>query len=395
MKGRRGNNEGSIHQREEDGLWVARITLPDGKRKALYAQTRAEVVKKMNDALHDLGKGVPLLDERQTVRDYLTVWYDGMKTQVRPSTYRRYGDFVKHIMPVLGRYSLAKLTPQQLQVLYNKKLAEGLSPTTVHAIHAMIHRALEDALQMGLVNRNVSEMLKPPRRGNREMMTLSVLDMQHFLEVVRDDRFYALYVMALSTGMREGELLGLRWQDVDLARRTVQVRMNVAEIARKRFALAETKTAYSRRTVALTQTAVDALAEHWQKQQHDKAQMGDQWQELGLVFPNGFGTIMIPHNITKRSFKKYLVKAGLSRDIRFHDLRHTAATLLLASGVNAKVVSELLGHSNVAITLRIYAHVLPHMQQSAVLAMDNMLGITPEVLGNLLPGLPPDNTIDA
>lgn len=374
-KGRRGNNEGSVSQ-TANGLWRARITLDNGKRKYFSSKSRAEAVRKMNDALHDLGKGIPLLDERQTVRDYLTVWYDGMKSQIRPSTYRRYGDFVKHILPVLGRYSLAKLSPQQLQVLYNKKLAEGLSPTTVHAIHAMLHRALEDALQMGLVNRNVSEMLKPPRRGNREMMTLSVLEMQRFLEVVRDDRFCALYMLALSTGMREGELLGLRWQDVDLARRTVQVRMNVAEIAKKRFALAETKTAYSRRTVGLTQAAVDALAEHWQKQQRDKLSMGDQWVENNLVFPNGYGTIMIPHNITKRSFKKYLVKAGLSRDIRFHDLRHTAATLLLASGVNAKVVSEMLGHSSVAITLRIYAHVLPHMQQSAVQAMDDMLGIT-------------------
>jgi integrase len=224
---------------------------------------------------------------------------------------------------------------------------------------------------MGLVNRNVTEMLKPPRRSNREMMTLSVLEMQRFLEVVRDDRFYALYIMALSTGMREGELLGLRWQDVDLARRTVQVRMNVAEIAKKKFALSEVKTIYSRRVVRLTQAAVDALGEHWQKQQLQPTAIN-----MGLVFPSETGGIMIPHNITKRSFKRYLVKAGLSRDIRFHDLRHTAATLLLASGVNVKVVSEMLGHSNVAITLRIYAHVLPDMQQSAVQAMDAMLGIT-------------------
>jgi len=215
-------------------------------------------------------------------------------------------------LPLLGRYPLAKLSPQQLQVLYNKKLAEGLSPTTVHAIHAMLHRALEDGLQMGLVNRNVSDMLKPPKRGHREIMPLSVLEMQRFLEVVRDDRFYALYVLAFSTGMREGERLGLRWQDVDLARRTVQVRMNVAEIAKKRFALAETKTAYSRRSVALTQAAVDALAEQWQKQLAHPTEL-----DLGLVFPSRTGGIMIPHNITKRSFKRYLVKAGLSREMRF------------------------------------------------------------------------------
>jgi integrase len=330
----------------------------------------------MNEALHDLGKRIPLLDERQTVKDYLTSWYEGMKHQVKQSTYRRYGDYVNHLIPNIGQYSLAKLAPQHLRAFYNKMLAQGLSPTTVHAIHSMLHKALEDALQMALVNRNVTEMLKPPRRGNREMMTLSVLEMQQFLEVVRDDRFYALYILALSTGMREGELLGLRWQDVDLARRTVQVRMTVSETITKQYYLAETKTAYSRRTVAITQAAVDPLAEHWQKQQLDKARMGSNWTDNGLVFPNGYGNIMIPHNIAKRSFKRYLVKAGLSREIRFHDLRHTAATLLLASGVNAKVVSEMLGHSNVAITLRIYAHVLPHMQQSAVQAMDTMLGIT-------------------
>lgn len=123
----------------------------------------------------------------------------------------------------------------------------------------------------------------------------------------------------------------------------------------------------------LTQTAVDALGEHWQKHQRDKLAMGKRWTDNGLVFPNGYGGIMIPHNITKRSFKTYVVKAELSKDVRFHDLRHTAAPILLSACVNVKVVSEMLGHSNVAITLRIYAHVLPDMQQSAVTAMDTLL----------------------
>jgi integrase len=236
-----------------------------------------------------------------------------------------------------------------------------------------------------VVNRNVSEMLKPPKRGHREMMPLSLLEVRRFLDVVAEDRFYALYVLALSTGMREGELLALRWQDVDLARGTVQVRMNVQETL-DRYILAETKTVYSRRTVALTKAAIDALAEHWQKQQVIKAEMGDQYDSLlDLVFPNGFGDIMIAHNITKRSFKRYLVKAGISRETRLHDLRHTAATLLLASGVNVKVVSEMLGHSNVSITLNICAHVLPHMQQSAVNAMEMLLrDVPPEERQRLL-----------
>ena len=369
---RRGNKEGNIRRWPHDGRWEARYYLPDGSRRSLMGKTRAEVRDKLAKALHDAGKGLPAVDERQTVKQYLITWYESMKPQVRISSYRRYGDYINHLIPALGHVSLSKLTPQHLQVFCNKKLAEGLSPSTVHAIHSMLHRALKDALQMGLLNRNVSEMLRPPRRSNREMMPLSVIEMQRFLEVVRDDRFYALYVLALSTGMREGELLGLRWQDVDLPRHIVQVRMNVQETLGQ-YIIAETKTAYSRRTVALTQAAVDALAEHWQKQQQVKMEMGSMWTDNDLVYPNGYGGIMIPHNITKRSFKRYLVKAGLSRDVRFHDLRHTAATLVLASGVNFKVVSEMLGHSNVSITLRIYAHVLPHMQQSAVAAMDNLL----------------------
>ena len=369
---RRGANEGNIRRRSHDGRWEARYYLPDWSRRSLMGKTRAEVRDKLAKALHDAGLGLPAIDERQTVKQYLTTWYESMKPQVRISSYRRYGDYINHLIPALGHVSLSKLTPQHLQVFYNKKLVEGLSSTTVHGIHSMLHRALKDALQMGLLNRNVSEMLRPPRSGNREMRPLSVIEMQRFLEVVRDDRFYALYVLALSTGMREGELLGLRWQDVDLPRHIVQVRMNVQETL-GRYIIAETKTAYSRRTVALTQAAVDALAEHWQKQQRVKVEMGSMWADNDLVFPNGYGGIMIPHNITKRSFKRYLVKAGLSRAVRFHDLRHTAASLLLASGVNVKVVSEMLGHSNVSITLRIYAHVLPHMQQSAVTAMDNLL----------------------
>lgn len=369
---KRGNGEGSVRRRS-DGLWEARITLDNGKRKSFYGETRGQAAKKLQEALHDIRRGIPLVDERQTVKQYLTTWYEGMRAQIRPSSYRRYGDYVHHLIPGIGRHTLAKLAPQHLQAFYTKKLAEGLSPTTVHAIHAMLHRALEDALQMGLVSRNVSEMLKPPKRAHREMMPLSVIEVRRFLDAVAGDRFEALYVLALSTGMREGELLGLRWQDVDVARRIVQVRMNVQETA-GRYILAETKTAYSRRTVALTQAATDALAAHWQRQQLQRATYGDHWEDLGLVFPNRQGGIMIPDNITKRSFKRYLEKAGLSRDVRFHDLRHTAATLLLASGVNVKVVSEMLGHSSVSITLNIYAHVLPHMQQSAVSAMDHLLG---------------------
>jgi integrase len=152
-------------------------------------KTRAEVRDKLAKALHDAGQGLPAVDERQTVKQYLAAWYESMKPEVRISSYRRYGDYINHLIPALGHVTLSKLTPQHLQVFYNKKLAEGLSSSTVHAVHSMLHRALKDALQMGLLNRNVSEMLKPPRRSNRGMMPLSMIEMQRFLEVIRDDRF--------------------------------------------------------------------------------------------------------------------------------------------------------------------------------------------------------------
>jgi integrase len=202
------------------------------------------------------------------------------------------------------------------------------------------------------------------------MATLSDSQAKQFLAAVKDDRFAALYVLALTTGMREGELLGLRWQDLDLDRATLQVRMNVQE-ADGKFIVAETKTAYSRRSIALTKKAVAALRQHRAKQDKDRMALGDAWNaKLDLVFPNRLGGIMIPDNLAKRSFKRALGKIGLPLDVRFHDLRHTAATLLLSRGVHPKVVSEMLGHADISITLRVYAHVTPHMQQAAVQVMD-------------------------
>jgi len=264
-----------------------------------------------------------------------------------------------------------------VQVFYANRLRAGLSSSTVHHIHGMLHRALKDALQLGLVQRNVTEMVRVPRRQSLEMITLSESQAQALLEATREDRFAALYVLALTTGMRQGELLGLRWQDVDLDRALLSVRMNVQE-ADGRFILAEVKTAYSRRNIALTQRAVAALRAHRAhraKQNAERERMGDLWNDrFNLVFPNGFGGIMIPPNTAKRSYKRHLVAAGIPRETRFHDIRHTHATQLLAAGVNVKVVSERLGHADVSTTLRVYTHVLPRMQQTAVEASHILLG---------------------
>jgi integrase len=278
-----------------------------------------------------------------------------------------------HLVQGLGRIPLAKLTPQHVQLFYSRKLAEGLSTSTVHHIHGTFHRALKDAMLMGLVQRNVTEMVRAPRRGSREMIALTEQQAKHLMSLVEGDRFEALYVLALTTGMREGELLGLRWQDVDVDRATLQVRLNVQE-ADGKFVIAETKTAYSRRNIALTKTAIEALRRHRIRQNAERLALGAAWNgSYDLIFPNTIGGIMIPDNLVKRSFKPLLAKADLP-DMRFHDLRHTAATLLLSRGVNPKVVSEMLGHADISITLCIYAHVTPNMQQAAVAVMDSLFG---------------------
>jgi integrase len=275
-----------------------------------------------------------------------------------------------HLTPELGRIALAQLSPQHIQVFYARKLNQGLSASTVHHIHGTLHRALKDAMLMGLVQRNVAELVRAPRRSTREMMTLNEEQAHHFLTAAQHDRFAALYVLALTTGMREGELLGLRWQDIDLDRATVQVWLNVQEHD-GRFALAELKTAYSRRNIALSRTATEALGLHRAQQSAERIRLSQAWDtRYDLVFPNIVGGLMIPDNLVKRSFKPLLARVGLPNAMRFHDLRHTAATLLLSRGVHPKVVSEMLGHADISITLRVYAHVTPHMQQAAVAVMD-------------------------
>jgi integrase len=367
--GKRGNNEGMIRKRD-DGRWEARVSLPDGKRKSFYGKTRQEVAQQLIQAQHDLAKGLPVVAERQTVEQYLTSWLEVVKTQVRASSYRRCEDYVRlHLVPKLGKVVLSKLTAQQVQGLYSQKLKEGLSARTVHHLHVTLHHALKDAFRLGLVQRNVAEMVKPPRPEHREMRTLTAIAANHLLDVAQGDRFEALYVLALTTGMRRGELLALRWQDIDLEQRSLQVKVSLQESG-STFIVAEPKTAYSRRRILLSQAAVDALRAHRIRQNEERLLLGPVWQDNDLVFPNQIGKLMDPSGFVQM-FKQLLVKAGLP-PIRFHDLRHTAATLLLERGVMPKTVSEMLGHSSVKITLDLYGHVTPRMQQAVADTMDTL-----------------------
>lgn len=372
MGGKRGNNEGTIIHRQ-DGWWEARITLEGGKRKSFYGKTRQAAARQLAEALRDRDKGLPVISGRQTVAQYLASWLDSIKPTIRPRTWRRYEEFMRlHIIPALGTTAITKLTGQQLQLLYARKLEEGLSSTTVHHIHTALHKALDSALRLDVVQRNVSELVDPPRMRHHEMKTLSEKQARQLLQAAEGTRHEALYTVALATGMRQGELLALRWENVNLERATLQVRATVQR-TRSGLEFSEPKTGYSRRQVALSRTAVEALQVHRLRQLEERLKIGGAWEDHNLVFPNEIGRPIEAGNLLQRGFYPLLKKAGLPR-IRFHDLRHTAATLLLGRGVNPKIVSEMLGHADVSITLKLYSHVTPDMQQQATAAMDAALG---------------------
>lgn len=372
---KRGNSEGSITKRG-DGRWEARITLPGGGRRSLYARTRQEAARRLAEALRDRDRGLPVVPEKQTLAEYLAQWLKAVRGSVRFYTYTAYEVYVRvHIVPILGGLKVARLGAQDLQSLYAQKLAQGLSPTTVSHIHSTLHRALEQALRWGVVLRNVAEMTDPPRRACPQISPLSPDEARALLAAAAGDPLEALYVLAVTTGMRQGELLGLRWQDVDLDGGTlkVQVAWQRRDRAEGGYALVEPKTASGRRQIALTSMGVAALGRHRVHQAEERLATGPAWENNDLVFCNSLGRPVGATNLRNRSFQPLLKRAGLPR-IRFHDLRHTAATLFLGQRVPAKVVSEMLGHSRIGITLDTYSHVLPNMQREAVAAMEGLLG---------------------
>ena len=371
MPKRRANHEGTIYKRQ-DGRWVASVTLPGGKRKSFYGQTRQEVAQKLTVGLKARLDGVPLPSEQLKVGRYLQDWLQSTQPSIRPSTWRRYEQLLRlYAIPTLGTLPLTRLEPRHVQRLHADCLAQGLAPATVRQLHAVLRRALGQATKWGTVARNVVTLVTPPRVKRHEITPLSAAQARTLLEAAQGNRFEALYVLALTTGMRLGELLGLRWQDVDLATGMLQVHHTLLRL-RDGLQLREPKTARSRRRIALAPSAVDALRHHRSRQAAIRLQLGPEWEDHDLVFANEIGKPVEAGNLLRRSFWPLLDKAGLPH-IRFHDLRHTAATLLLQQGVHPKVVSELLGHSSIGLTLDTYSHVIPDMQQQAVVAMDALL----------------------
>jgi integrase len=295
-----------------------------------------------------------------------------VRDTVRSTTFERYEQITrKHIVPEVGRVKIKALTPAHVRGLYRKKLEAGLSPRTVQYVHVTLHKALKQAVRDGLIPRNATEAVKPPQVRREEIRPLTPEQVKTLFEAAKGDRLEALYILAVTTGLRQGELLGLKWDDVDMEAGTLQVRRTLIT-AKGGPVISPPKTKGSRRTVKLSQRALEALRSHLARQLDEIDTVGSLWRENGLIFASEVGEPLDRRALTTHRFKPLLGRAGLPQ-IRFHDLRHTCATLLLSKNVNPKVVSEMLGHSTIAITLDTYSHVLPTMQESAARAMGEAL----------------------
>ena len=373
---KRGQGEGTIGK-TADGRWQARITLPGGKRKAYYGKTRKEAQEKMTEALRDRNKGVLPPTGRQTLGRFLAEWLtEWVKPSRRPRTYQSYEQMIRcHVLPSpLAGKLLTQLTPQQLQAFFNeKRRAEdkpGLSPRSVEYLHAIVRKALNHALSLGLVGRNVALLVELPRAVYDEVTPLTPAQAQAFLDVASGHRLYAVYAVAVAMGLRQGEALGLRWEDVDLEAGELVVRKQLQRIEGK-LRLVEVKTARSRRQVSLPSVAVAALREHRTRQKVERVRAGDLWEDTGLVFTTEIGTALDKGNLT-RGFKCLLKQAGLP-DVRFHDLRHTCASLLRAQGLDHRLIMETLGHSQIGITMSLYSHIYPAARREAADKIDEIL----------------------
>jgi integrase len=367
---RRGHGEGSIYQRK-DGRWTAAITLENRKRKTFYGKSRKEVQEQLKRALHEQQQGTLATGPHQTVKAFLLNWMEDVhKQNIRLGSQRTYMSLLKnHILPEIGHIPLQKLTAQQVQALCTRKLKSGLSVSMISGIHALLHKALDQAVKWRLISNNVCDAVSVPTEPPHENHPLTPEQAKKLLEAAKNHRLEALLTVALATGMRKGELLSLQWADVDFEDMSLQVKRTFLGKYKGENKENEPKSASGRRSIPLAQFAVDVLKQHRIRQLEERLQIGDAWIDRDLVFCKHNGDFFALTTF-RTWFKALLKEAGLP-DIRFHDLRHSAATILLSMGVDMKVIQQILGHSNYAITANIYSHVLPSMSREASQKMDD------------------------
>ena len=370
---RRTAGEGNIRQRP-NGRWEARYNASDGRRHSVYGRTRREASEALKAALRVADAGVKPVSQELTTGTYLADWLEHhVKPSVRPTTYASYKlTCERYLIPELGKVKLAQLQPEHVQRMLAGLAAKGkrkpLSQTTVRYCYSVLRIALGRALKLGRVHRNVATLIDPPAKVRHELQPLTGAEVRVLMTALTPHRWSALFLTAVGTGMRQGELLGARWQDVDLDAGHLLVSHTLQRVTRE---LAEPKTSRSRRSVPLPRLVIDALREHRIRQLQARLAAGPGWNEQDYVFAAGNGSPLDPRNVL-REFHAALVSAGLPKQ-PFHHLRHAYATLQLESGEELANVSKILGHSDLGTTADLYAHLTPTIARRAADRMDSIL----------------------
>jgi integrase len=398
----RANGDGTIYQRKDNRWEAAGYVLAPGntrKRIRVYGTTRKDALAKLTEKIAASNLGLPVAAADSTVSTYLTYWLNGVAVhQVRENTHTRYAACVRlHLTPGLGAKKLARLTARDVRTFLDRlRVAcqcctqgrdtdrrsccaigqccnKRLSPLTVTYIHSVLKSALEHAVREDDLPRNVARNVKTPTPRPRRFKPFTANEARQFLHAASDDRLHALYELALRTGLRKGELLGLHWDDLDLNTGTAAIHRSLQRTRTGGLTVLHTKTRASERRIVLPTECIDSLKIH-REQQEERRAAGTGWSDNGLVFTTPTGSPLEPANLT-RSFSRLLNRARLRR-IRFHDLRHSTATLLLEQGVDLVVIKELLGHAHIGVTAGVYAHVRLRLQRQAIDTLGNALRST-------------------
>ncbi len=355
---------------------------PDGKRRQRLKggfATKQEAQKALAAVLADIQRGMLVEPSNVTLAQFLDDWLTSVSRSLKPTTWEGYEHAVRvWIVPRIGGYRLSAITPEVLEKLYAALETEGrqdgtggLSPRAVRLAHQVLHRALGQAVTWRRLPSNPADAgLHLPRQTRKPFKTWTDGEARRFLDASGADRLSALWALMLSTGMRRGEALGLRWEDIDFGAARLSVVQHVV-VVRNRALIQEIKTPSSRRSIALYPDVVGALRKHAARQKEERLLVGPAWTDSGLVFTTSVGTVLHPRNV-RRSFDQAVARAGVP-PITLHDLRHTAATLALKAGAHPKLVQEMLGHARVAITLDLYSHVVEEMHHDVADKLGRLL----------------------
>jgi integrase len=372
---RRARGEGSLYQLA-DGRWRGSVDLGwvAGKRnrKQITRRTKAEVGRELRKLFAAAEAGQLSSDRSPTVAAWMDTYLrEVAPSRVRPTTLHSCHQFARlYINPALGRYRLNKLRPEHIAGFYGD-LSTSLAPSSVRRIHAVLRRALTVAVRWGLLSINPATRVDPPSNVSAEVVPLNVDEARQFLSIAANDRLEARWLIGVTLGLRQGEVLGLGWQHVDLERKVLRVERALQRQPDGSLGLTRTKTERSRRVVPMPPSVVTALERQRDRQANERQLLGRDWQASDLVFTTALGTPIHPRN-DYRSFQRLLDKAGLRR-VRLHDLRHSAASLLLTQGVAPRVVMEILGHSQISVTLNTYSHVDPELNRDATDRIETLL----------------------